>query len=76
MSLNSPPTPPRQRVRCQHNVAHISIMDGSQSAGVEGNYECCNDAIVDRRKSWTPEHKTLILWNVTKGLGHGCFLCH
>jgi hypothetical protein len=45
---------------------------------VKGNYECCNtsNAIVDRRKSWPPEHKTLILWNVTKGLGYGCFLCH
>ena len=45
----------------------------THSAGVEGNYEWCNSAIVDRRKGWPPEHKTLILWNVTKYLGHGCF---
>jgi len=38
------------------------------------NCECCNSAIVDRRKGWPPEHKTLILWNVTNDLGHGCFL--
>jgi hypothetical protein len=64
------------RVHCQHDVAHISIMDRWQSAGVKCKYECCNNAIVDRRKSWPPEHKTLILWNVTKGLGYGCFLYH